>query len=123
MLAGAGGRTVPVRAREHDGGQQDTACVLASLDLGPQDAGELDVLGRVVGVDVVGLRQVGDRFHRSRLPGEDREHGLAGVLGYPAPADRQCFHDVQAAPVHGIAVKSTHDRRIRREVADHDRER
>ena len=37
--------------------------ILAGFDLGAQDAGEFDVLGGVVGVDVVEHRQVGDGIH------------------------------------------------------------
>jgi hypothetical protein len=51
------------------GGRDGVAVlVVAGLDLATEDAGELDVLGGVVGVDVVQHRQVGDGVHRFRPP-------------------------------------------------------
>jgi hypothetical protein len=74
-----------VLAREDCGRHGIAALVLAGLDLGADDPGELDVLGRVVRVDVVVHRQIGDGLHWLTLPGEDREDGLAGALRPPSP--------------------------------------
>jgi len=100
----------PVLLGQADGGNGIAVHVLAGLDLGAQDTGELDVLGRVVGVDVIEHWQVGDGFHGSALPGEDREHGLAGIARRPSPAGGQGLNDEQAAPVLGASRRVALDR-------------
>ena len=86
--------------------------VLAGFDLVSDDPGELDVLGGVVGVDVVEHRQVRDCLHGLALPGEDSEHGLAGVLLGPPPASGQGIDDQQAAPILRALGQIAHDRRM-----------
>ena len=94
-------------------GQGIAVVVLAGLDLAAQDAGEFDVLGGVVGVHVVEHGQVRDRFHWSALLGEDREHCLAGIFGFPSPAGGQGLDDEQAAPVLGAGGRCALHRRKR----------
>jgi hypothetical protein len=104
-------------------GQVVTVLIVAGLYLVAEDAGELDVLGRVVGVHVVEHGQVGDRFHWSALPGEDREDRLAGILRAPSPSGGQGLNDEQTAPVLGAGGRGALDRRKRARVGHHNRHR
>ena len=101
----------PVLGCQAVSGQRVAVLVFAGGDLVADDAGELDVLGRVVGVHVMEHRQGRDRFHGSAFFREDREHGLAGMLRGPSPAGGQGLDDLQAASAFGVLVRLTFDGR------------
>jgi len=86
------------------GGWQDVpGLVLAGLDLAAKYAREFDVLRRVVGIDVVEHRQVGDVSHdRSCHPGERRENRFSALLLLPAPMSRQRLYDLQPPSLQAV---------------------
>jgi hypothetical protein len=114
---------IAVVGRQACDGQVVAVQVVAGFDLVAEDAGELDVLGRVVGVHVVEHGQVGDRFHWSALRGEDREHRLTRIFRAPSPPCGEGLDDKQAAPVLGVGGRGALDRWKQAGIGHHDRHR